>query len=76
MLVEQVSVQGKADSNKSVSEYYIKTSTDNINFNFVLEGSRRKVNQCIAVYTLFQNGRHFSVLLFVFIITPCCPNNG
>ncbi|XP_020619750.1 coadhesin-like [Orbicella faveolata] len=43
MLVEQVSVQGKANSNKSVSEYYIKTSTDNINFNFVLEGSRRKV---------------------------------
>ena len=47
LLFDQVSVQGKPDSNRSVSQYYLKTSTDNISFNGIQEGGRMKVNYYI-----------------------------
>lgn len=47
LLFDQVSVQGKRDSNRSVSQYYLKTSTDNISFNGIQEGGRMKVNYYI-----------------------------
>ncbi|KAL9959434.1 hypothetical protein ACROYT_G032758 [Oculina patagonica] len=49
--INQVSVQGKPNSTRSVTQYYIQTSTDNINFAFIFDGSRRK-----AFFGPFFNG--------------------
>lgn len=40
---DQVSIQGMRNSNRSVSQYYVKTSTDNNNFKAIEEGGRIKV---------------------------------
>ncbi|KAL9959837.1 hypothetical protein ACROYT_G033195 [Oculina patagonica] len=40
--VDQVSVQGKASTAKSVTQYYVKTSTDNTNFAYILDGAGPK----------------------------------
>lgn len=44
MSVDQVSVQGKPGTKKSVTQYYLKTSTDDVNFAYILDGSGPKVN--------------------------------
>ena len=36
LFIDQVSVQGLGNSRRSVAQYYLKTSTNNINFNVVL----------------------------------------
>ena len=45
LLFDQVLVQGMRDSNRSVSLYYLKTSTDNNTFIEVQEQGARKVTR-------------------------------
>ena len=43
MLVDQVSVQGKPSTSKSVTQFYLKISTDDVHFAYILDGSGPKV---------------------------------
>lgn len=45
MSIDQVSVQGKPSTSKSVTQYYVKTSKDGSNFNYIVDGSGPKVRQ-------------------------------
>lgn len=39
MLIDQISIQGKPGTTKSVSLCYLKTSTDGANFSYITKGS-------------------------------------
>ena len=62
LLFDQVLVQGMRDSNRSVSLYYLKTSTDNNTFIEVQEQGARKV-------TIKQNNS--KKLYTAWIFAPC-----
>lgn len=39
MFVDQVSIQGKPGTTKSVTQFYLKTSTDGVYFSYIVNGS-------------------------------------
>ena len=53
LLLDRVSVQGLRNSNRSVSQYYLQTSTDNVNFNEIEKGGRARVKQLSNISLLF-----------------------
>ena len=53
LLLDRVSVQGLRNSNRSVSQYYLQTSSDNVNFNEIESGGRTRVKQLSNISLLF-----------------------
>ena len=64
--MDRILVQGKPNTQKSVTQYHIKISTNGVNYQFIQEGGRPQVrvfvNRCglVVCFCLEQNLERFS----------------